>query len=286
MAKVALLGTGLIGSAMVEGMLRRGEQVAVWNRTPAKAAPLATKGARVAATIAEAVAGAERVHVVVADDAAVDAILAQLPQLPAETLLIDHSTVSPAGTAARAAACEARGLAFLHAPIFMSPQAALEATGIILCAGPRARFERAESALAAMTGTLKWVGERVDRAAALKLFGNAMILTICAGLSDVYRMARALDVDPTEAHALFSTFNPAMAIQVRGGKMARGDFAPSFETTMARKDVRLMTEVGAELFVLPAVAALLDRAIAAGHGQDDCGSIAFDTREPREPRGT
>jgi len=104
-----------------------------------------------------------------------------------------------------------------------------------------------------------------------------MILTICAGLSDVYRMARTLGIDPTEAHALFSTFNPAAAITVRGAKMAQGEFSPSFETTMARKDVRLMTEVGADLFVLPAVAALLDRAIAAGHGSDDCGSIAFDT---------
>lgn len=281
MAKIALLGTGLIGSAMVEGMLRRGDDVTVWNRTASKAAALGERGARVATTVAEAVALVERVHVVVSDDAAVDAILGAMPALPEGTLIIDHSTVSPAGTRARFAACDAKKLAFLHAPIFMSPQAARDAAGIILCAGPKARFDRAAPALAAMTGTLKWVGERVDQAAALKLFGNAMILTICAGLSDVYRMARALGIEPTEAHALFSTFNPAMTINARGAKMAQGDFSPSFETTMARKDVRLMTEVGAELFVLPAVAELLDRAIAAGHGKDDCGSIAFDTASAR-----
>lgn len=278
MADVALLGTGLIGSGMVEGMLRRGDRVTVWNRTASKAAKLEALGAKVASTVAEAVAGAERVHVVVSDDAAVDAVL---PQIPSGPLVIDHTTVSPAGTRARFAACDARGLAFLHAPIFMSPQAARDGTGIILCAGPKDRFERAAPALQAMTGTLKFVGERVDQAAALKLFGNAMILTICAGLSDVYRMARTLGIEPTEAHALFSTFNPAMAIQLRGAKMAQGDFTPSFETTMARKDVRLMTEVGAELFVLPAVAQLLDRAIAAGHGSDDCGSITFDTVTPK-----
>lgn len=281
MAKVALLGTGLIGFAMVEGMLRRGDEVTVWNRTTSKAAPLAERGAKVAASVAEAVTGAERVHIVVSDDAAVDGILAAMPALPPETLVIDHSTVSPAGTRARFSACDANELTFLHAPIFMSPQAARDSAGIMLCAGPKARFDRAERALAAMTGTLKWVGERVDQAAALKLFGNAMILTICAGLSDVYRMARALGIEPLEAHALFSTFNPAMAINVRGAKMAQGDFTPSFETTMARKDVRLMTEVGGELFVLPAVAELLDRAIAAGHGSDDCGSIAFDTAPSR-----
>jgi 3-hydroxyisobutyrate dehydrogenase len=276
MAKVALLGTGWIGAAMAEGMLRRGDTVAVWNRTASRAAPLAALGAEVHRAPAEAVRGAERVHVVVSDDEAVDDVLRQLPALPESTLVVDHSTVSPAGVKARFATAPG---AFLHAPIFMSPQAARASTGIMLCAGPRARFERAAPALSAMTGTLRWVGERVDQAAALKLFGNAMILTICAGLSDVYRMARALGIEPTEAHALFSTFNPAMAIEVRGAKMAQGDFSPSFETTMARKDVRLMTEACDALHVLPAVAALLDRAIAAGHGPDDCGSIAFDVFE-------
>ncbi len=269
---VALLGTGLIGTGMAEGLIARGEPVVVWNRTPEKAR--AVMGARVAGTIEEAVAGASRVHVVVSDDAAVDAIL---PHVTTEAVVIDHSTVSPAGTVARAAACEARGLAYLHAPIFMSPQSARDAKGIILCSGPRPRFERVEAALATMTGKVVWLGERPDLAAANKLFGNAMILTITAGLSDVFRLGRAVGIPPADAHALFSIFDPSMTLAVRGAKMARGDFTPSFEMTMARKDLRLMTEAAPDLALLPAVAALLDRAIEAGHGQDDVGAIAFDS---------
>jgi len=269
MAKIALLGTGLIGAAMAEGMVRRGDDVTVWNRTRSKAEAIA--GARVADTIEDAVALAERVHIVVSDDAAVDAIL---DHVRTSAVVIDHSTVSPAGTIQRFA----RALSFLHAPIFMSPAAARESQGIILCSGPRPVFERVEPALAAMTGTLKYLGERPDLAAANKLFGNAMILTICAGLSDVFRMARALHIDPVEAHALFSTFKPGMTIDVRGANMARGDFSPSFETAMARKDVQLMEELAGELFVIPAVAKLLDRAIAAGHAHDDVGALTFDTK--------
>src|SRR4051794_26552062 len=104
MAKIAHLGTGLIGSGMVETALRRGDAVTVWNRTLAKARALEGRGARVAQTAAEAVEGAERVHLSLSDDAAVDAVLASIvPALgAARTPVIDHTTTSPAGTAARA----------------------------------------------------------------------------------------------------------------------------------------------------------------------------------------
>lgn len=273
MANVALLGTGLIGSGMVEGMLRRGDRVTVWNRTPSKAKALEAHGARAAATVAEAVAGAERVHIVLSDDASVDGVLAQFPDR-LSAVVIDHTTVTPQGTIERFSRCEKRGLAFLHAPIFMSPAGARASQGVIMVAGPKARFESVQPALAAMTGTLWYVGERADLAAAYKLFGNAMILTITAGLSDVFRLARTLGIDPKEAHALFGKFDPSMTIAGRGKKMAEGDYTASFETTMARKDLRLMMETCDQLQIVPAIAQLLDRAIAEGHGQEDVGVIA------------
>lgn len=72
---IAILGTGLLGSGFARAARRRGEEVRVWNRTAARAAPLAEVGAEVCAEAADAVRGVERVHVVVSDDAAVDAVL-------------------------------------------------------------------------------------------------------------------------------------------------------------------------------------------------------------------
>jgi len=72
MATVAFLGTGLLGSGMVEGMLRRGDSVTVWNRTAAKARALEPLGATVAATPADAVVGADHVHMTLPDDGVVD----------------------------------------------------------------------------------------------------------------------------------------------------------------------------------------------------------------------
>jgi 3-hydroxyisobutyrate dehydrogenase len=276
MARVAFLGTGLMGSAMVEAMRRRGEDVVAWNRTLERARPLERFGARVATTPGEAVAGADRVHLLLSDDAAVDAVLEQArTALAPGTLVVDHTTVSPAGTVARERAWTGREIDFVHAPVFMSPQNCREATGLMLASGPRGRFERAEPALRPMTGTVWYVGERVDLAAAYKLFGNALILAIVGGLADVFQMARHLGIAPADAHGLFSRFKPAGVIEYRGRKMAQGDFEASFELAMARKDVRLMIEAaaGGPLALLPALAARMDELIAQGRGEDDVGVL-------------
>jgi 3-hydroxyisobutyrate dehydrogenase len=277
MAAVTFLGTGLMGSAMVEAMRRRGEEVVVWNRTLDRARPLERLGVRVAATPSEAVTGAERVHLLLSDDAAVDAVLEQArPALRRGMLVVDHTTVSPAGTVARHRTWTERGVDFLHAPVFMGPQNCRDGTGLMLCGGPRERFARAEPALRAMTGDVWYVGERVDLAAAYKLFGNALILVLVGGLADVFQLARQLGISPVDAHALFSRFNPAGVVQYRGKKMAEGNFQPAFELAMARKDVRLMIEAagGAGLTLLPALAARMDEVLAKGRGHDDVGVLA------------
>jgi 3-hydroxyisobutyrate dehydrogenase-like beta-hydroxyacid dehydrogenase len=283
MAHIAFLGTGLNGGGMAAAALARGEQVTVWNRSLDKARALEASGARVAATPAEAVAGAARVHLVLSDDAVVDAVLEQAaPRIAPDTLVIDHSTTSPALTAKRAEACDRRGIAFLHAPVFMSPAMCREAKGIILCSGPRARFERAEPALARMTGLVWWLGERPDLAAVYKLLGNAMIVTVTGGLADVFAMAAAQGVRPEDAQALFAKFNPGSTVEIRGARMARGEFSPaSFALTMARKDVRLMLEAAGDqpLAVLPGIAARMDQVIAKGHGDEDLAALAAEAIE-------
>jgi 3-hydroxyisobutyrate dehydrogenase-like beta-hydroxyacid dehydrogenase len=280
MAKIAFLGTGMIGGGMIEAMLGRGDRVTVWNRTRAKAEALATKGATVADTPAIAVRDAERVHVALSDDAAVDDVMKQcIDALPKGVVLVDHTTASPAGTAARAQ----RIPEYLHAPVFMSPQGASVSRGMILVAGPKARFDRAEPALKAMATDVWWLGERVDLAAAFKLFGNAIILTLVSGLADVYAIATTLGIDPASTQALFQRFQTNATLTVRGAKMAAGDYAPSFELSMARKDVRLMIEAakGATLGVLPAIAARMDAVAAQGHAGDDVGVLAFESVPPR-----
>jgi 3-hydroxyisobutyrate dehydrogenase len=277
MATVAFLGTGLLGSAMVEGMLRRGDAVTVWNRTEAKARALEGAGARVAATPGDAVDGAERVHLTLPDDAVVEELTAAaIPRLRRDATVIDHSTTSPRGTKARVSRMRDAGVRFVHAPVFMSPQMAREAVGIMLVSGPQPVFEPVRGELEKMTGEVWYLGEQGDVAASYKIFGNSMLFVIAAGVADVFAMAKGLGIAPTDALAVFSKFQPGGLIKSRGEKMARGDFSATFELTMARKDMRLMIEAAGPqpMVVLPAIAQAMDRAIAQGHGREDLGSIA------------
>jgi 3-hydroxyisobutyrate dehydrogenase len=272
MATIAFLGTGLLGAAFAEAAAKRGDRVTVWNRSADKARALEGFGITVAATPADAVRGASRVHLVLKDDAVLDAVIAAARAgLTPEAVLVDHSTTLPALTIGRAAALAGAGLSFLHAPVFMTPLAARTAKGSMLVSGPRGVFESVAADLAAMTGRLEYQGERADLAAAKKLFGNALILSLSATMADMLTLAQGSGVDAQAAIDVAELFDLNALVATRGGNMVKGNFAPSFELAMARKDFGLMLATAGErpLAVLPGVAARMDQLIAAGHGADD-----------------
>lgn len=278
MTRVALLGTGLLGSAFADGLLSRGGiELTVWNRTRAKAEPLAALGARVADTPAEAVRGAERVHLVLFDDATVDETIAALrPGLGNRAVVIDHTTTLPAATAARATRLASEDVQFLHAPVFMSPAAARSAQGMMLVAGDSRVFARVRDNLERMTGEVWHVGERPDLAAAYKLFGNAMLVATGGGLADVFHMADALGIQRGDALGVFDRFKIEGGIRNRGTKIVEENYAPSFHLETARKDVRLMIESAGDepVPVLRAVAGRMDELIAKGLGDEDMAVLA------------
>ena len=279
MARIAFLGTGLLGGAFAQAAAQRGDTVTAWNRSADKVAALAPFGVKAAATAADAVRGAVRVHIVLKDDAVVDAVIAAaLPGLEPGAVLLDHTTTLPVLTAARSARLAAQGVAYLHCPVFMGPAAARNAQGSMMVAGPKALFDRVQAALAAMTTRLEYMGERTDLAAANKLFGNAMILSVSAAMADILTLAQASDVDAQDAAKLLGMLDLNAMVAGRGVNMAKGNFEPSFELDMARKDVRLMLETaGARpLAALPAIAARMDQLIAAGHGAKDACVLGID----------
>ncbi|MBN8476610.1 NAD(P)-binding domain-containing protein [Sulfuritalea sp.] len=279
MAIIAFLGTGLLGAAFAEAAAQRGDRVTVWNRSASKAQALAQFGITIAATPAEAVRGASRVHLVLKDDPVVDDIIAAARAgLSAGAVIVDHSTTLPTLTAARAAKLAAAGVNYLHCPVFMTPLMARNARGSMLAAGPAALFEAVKADLAAMTGRLEYQGERSDLAAAKKLFGNALILSLSAAMADVLTLAQACDVPGQDAIGMMELLDLNMMVATRGANMARGDFPPSFELAMARKDVSLMLETaGARpLALLHGIAARMDQLLTAGHGADDVSVLAID----------
>lgn len=279
MSNIAFLGTGLLGGAFAEAAAQRGDTVTAWNRSPDKVHALKPFGVIAATSPAEAVRGASRVHLVLKDDAVVDAVLAAARAgLAPQAVILDHTTTLPALTAARSERLNAQGLKYLHCPVFMGPAAARNAQGSMMVAGPEILFESVKAELAKMTARLEYFGERADLAAVNKLFGNAMIIGVAALLADVLTMAQASDVSPEDAIKLFRLFDLNSTVAVRGANMAKGNFNPSFELAMARKDVQLMLETAGDrpLAVLPLVAARMDQLIALGHGAEDASVLGID----------
>lgn len=278
MANIAFLGTGLLGGAFAEAAAKRGDSVTAWNRSADKLQALTQFGVKAAATPADAVRGASRVHLVLKDDAVVEEVIAAArPGLSPTAVMIDHTTTLPRLTAERAARYAAAGLSYLHGPVFMGPPAARQALGSMLVAGPRPLFDLVHAELARMTGRLEYLGERADLAAVNKLMGNALIIGVLADVADILTLAHASDVPAEDAVKLLRLLDLNAIIASRGANMARGDFNPSFELSMARKDVRLMLETTGErpMAVLPGVAARMDQLIAAGHGSEDASVLAL-----------
>lgn len=276
---IAHFGTGLMGAGFVRAALKRGETVHVWNRSPEKARALEADGAKAFSDAAQAARGATQIHLTLSDDSAVDSVLDAIAgSLDPNVSILDHTTTAPTPTAQRYARLSERGIFFAHVPMFMGPSNALASTGLMLVSGPEARLARVRPLIKPITGKLLEVGSGDDRAAAFKLFGNMMLFFITSGLADVYKFAASLGISAIDAHALFADFKPAGLIDARGKNMAEGNFAAAFELVMARKDVRLVLEEAArhdtQLSVLPQIAALFDRGIAAGRGADDMGVIA------------
>ena len=276
MTQIAFLGTGLLGGALAEAAAKRGDQVTAWNRTAEKARALEAFGVRAAATPADAVRGAARVHLVLRDDAVVEDVVAALrPGLGAQAVIVDHTTTQPAPTAARAKRLNAEGVRYLHCPVFIGPAAARAGQGTILASGPRELYDAVKDDLARMAAKVEYLGERPELAAVYKLCGNALIIGLTALIADMYAVAAGSDVAPADALRVTEFMNPMATIAGRGKNMAAGDFAPSFELAMARKDVRLMLETadGTPLAVLPAIAARMDALIAEGQGAQDLGVL-------------
>jgi 3-hydroxyisobutyrate dehydrogenase len=279
----AFLGMGLLGSNFVKAMLKKGEEVQVWNRTPSRAKELESYGAKAFGQAADAVKGADRVHLTLKDDASVNEVLtAASSGLMPGAIIIDHTTTSKEGAIQRTREWRERGFHYQHAPVFMGPVNALESTGIMMVSGEEDLIRKLQPELSRMTGKLLHFGPEAGKAAAMKLAGNSFLVCFTAGIRDTLALSKALDIPVADLFNLFQEWNPASLLQARLKRMTSGDYSqPSWELSMARKDTGLFLDAakqsGTRLAVLPFIAQLMDEWIDKGYGHNDWTVIAKDT---------
>lgn len=276
----SFLGTGLLGSNFVKAMLKKGDTVQVWNRTISKAKALEQFGAKAFDRVEDAVQGADIIHLTLKDDASVDEVLsAAVKNLKAGAVIIDHTTTSVEGAKKRTAYWKSKKFTYLHAPVFMGPQNALESTGVMMVSGDQQVIEKCTPMLEKMTGKLMNYGDEEGKAAGIKLSGNLFLISLTAGLADALALAKVHGIHASDVQRLFDNWNPGAMVPARLKRMVDAQYNnPSWELNMARKDAELMlsaaNEAGVKLAIVPGIAEVMDEFIGKGYGNSDWVVIA------------
>ncbi|QHY95331.1 2-hydroxy-3-oxopropionate reductase [Streptomyces sp. S4.7] len=280
---VAVLGAGIMGAAMARNLCRTGHAVRVWNRTRAKAEPLAADGARVADSPADAVRGADVVLTMLYDGpAALEAMTAAAPGLRPGTVWLQTTTAGLEGLAPLAELADAHGLVFFDSPVLGTRGPAGEGKLTVLAAGPEAARDTLTSVLEAVGDRTLWVGEDGASGAAtrLKLVCNSWVLTLTHGTAEALALAKGLGVDPRGfLDAVAGGGLDCGYLRVKSSAILDDDYTPSFALTTAVKDARLIVSAGeaegVRLDVAEAGANRFARAEAMGHGARDMAATYF-----------
>ncbi|MGW3030721.1 NAD(P)-dependent oxidoreductase [Streptomyces sp. NPDC001178] len=281
---VGVLGTGIMGAAMARNLARAGHLVRAWNRTRAKAEPLAADGAHIAATPAEAVQGADVVLTMVYDGpAALDVMREAAPALRPGAAWVQATTAGIEAIAGLAAFAEEHGLVFYDAPVLGTRQPAEAGQLTVLAAGPAESRAVVEPVFDAVGARTLWTGEdgAAGSATRLKLVANSWVLAATAATGEVLALSRALEVDPQSFFDLIAGGPLDMGyLRAKAGLVLNSQLSPAqFAVVTAAKDARLIVEAGqrngVRLDVAAATAERMERAAAQGHGDEDMAAAYF-----------
>jgi 3-hydroxyisobutyrate dehydrogenase len=280
--RVALFGLGTMGGGMARRLIGAGFPLAVYNRSPEKAAGLANDGAVVAATPREAAAGAAIAIGMVADDKASRAVWlgehGALAALPAGAVIIESSTLTVEWVRELAAAATARGCELLDAPVTGTrPHAAAGELNFIV-GGSAAALEKARPVFAVLGKSVVHVGP-TGSGALVKLLNNFLCAVQAVSTGEALALIEKSGLDRAQCIEVLSGGAPGSPIlKTMFARMTGHDYDPPyFRMALMAKDVGYAIEEGERRGVPLATAATalesLKRAMAAGHSDQDFSSV-------------
>ncbi len=279
--KVGFVGLGIMGSRMAANLARKGFEVTVWNRTPAKAEPLRALGATVAESPAALAASCDAYCTCVADPAALREVTLGSGGLIEGTregqLLIDFSTVSPALTRELESRFQARGVGFVEAPVTGSKGGAEAGTLLVMAGADEATLARARPVLDAVSEKTVHCGP-VGAGTQVKLAGNALIASMLQALSEGMLLTQKAGVDPRKLLEVVQASGfRSPYFDFKGKAMLARNFDTAFSIDLMFKDLGLFLDSAAEHRVpTPGTAAVRESyqlARAQGKGDQDICAV-------------
>lgn len=244
MARIAFLGTGLMGAPMAANLIAAGHELAVWNRTADKARSLVDQGARLGDTPADAVRGAEVVFTMLTDGAAVTDLLEAkgvADALEPGALVIDCSSIPPETAKQHAALLADRGIGYLDAPVSGGPSGAESASLAIMVGGSDGDYAKGEPVLQQL-GRPTHVGPA--GAGQLAKLANQTIVALAIGaVAEGLLLAHQGGADAAKVReAMTGGFADSKILQIHGEKMLDRRFLPGGAASIHLKDLQTILQ--------------------------------------------
>ena len=272
---VGWIGAGRMGYAMARRLLQSGADVAVYNRTRAKAAPLEADGATIVEHPSE-LASRDLVFTMVSGPADLKAVICGENGLLSGTavprLVVDCSSVSEEGSLEVREALAERGCEMLSSPVSGNAKVVAAGRLTVVVSGPKVSYDMAEPYLQALGEGVTYVGEG-ELARMVKICHNVLLGVVTQSLAEIAVLAEKGGVP---RHALLEFINNSVMGSIfstyKTPAMVKLDWTPTFTPVLLRKDMDLGLAAGERLGVPMAVAEAardkVQQSIDAGH--TDC----------------
>ncbi|KXP05275.1 2-hydroxy-3-oxopropionate reductase [Tsukamurella tyrosinosolvens] len=273
MTNIAFIGLGIMGSPMAVHLANAGHTVAGFNRTPERAKPLVDAGGRAAASIADAVADAEVIAVMVPDSPDVQAVLAGeggvFDHAPAGALIIDFSSIRPDVTTDLARQAAERGFRLVDAPVSGGEAGAVGAALSIMVGGTPEDFAAAKPVLDVVGKTIVHVGpngsgQTVKAANQLIVAGNIQLLAEAIVFLEAYGVDTAAAVQ-----VLGGGLAGSAVLNQKAQKMLDREFEPGFRIELHHKDLGIVTAAAREAGVVAPLGGLVAQLMASARANGD-----------------
>ena len=279
--RVAVLGLGTMGMGMAKNLLKADFSVAVYNRTIAKAAPLAATGAHIALTPADAARDADVIISMLSDDDASRRTWTgeqgALNSAKAGTVIVESSTVTPAWIAELEGLSSKHNLSLLDAPVTGSRVQAEAGQLTFLVGGDTGVLERVRPVLAAMCKEIMPLGP-VGSGARMKLINNFLCGVQVASLAEGLAWIERSGLDREQALKVLCNGAPGSPlINTISARMVAATYEVNFLLSLMRKDLQYAgadaAMLGVDLRSAKTAEARFDEAVAAGYSDKDMSAV-------------
>jgi 3-hydroxyisobutyrate dehydrogenase len=240
---IGFIGLGVMGEPMALNLARAGMSLLVWNRSPGAGEKLRAAGATVAATPMDLFAGSESVILMLANEQAMDQVLArgtpQFAQNVARRTIIHMGTTSPGYSRALEADILAAQGAYAEAPVSGSRKPAEDGALVAMLAGEKNSADKATTLIKPMCREIFSCGP-VPNALLMKLAVNHFLISMVTGLAEAFHFAEAHGLDAEQLRAILDAGPMASAVsRIKAAKLASRDFAVQASIPDVLKNSRL-----------------------------------------------